>query len=75
MYISLLFGLDNIFFMHPTTFYSYIHQEHGIIGMKENKMALEVIAQLTVPNLMVVSGPLVIVLSANSFFEMLQMVR
>ena len=46
------------------TFYSYIHQVDGIIGVKENEMDLEVIAQLTVLTLMVVSGPLVIVLSA-----------
>lgn len=47
-----------------TTFYSYIHQVDGIIGVKENEMDLEVIAQLTVLTLMVVSGPLVIVLLA-----------
>ena len=47
-----------------TTFYSYIHQVDGIIEVKETQMNLEVIAQLTVLTLTVVSGPLVIVLLA-----------
>jgi len=46
------------------TFYSYIHQVDGIIEVKETQMNLEVIAQLTVLTLTVVSGPLVIVLLA-----------
>ena len=46
--------------LNKTKFDSYVHQVDGIIGVKENQMDLEVIAQLTVLTLMVVSGPLVI---------------
>jgi hypothetical protein len=46
--------------LNKTKFYSYVHRVDGIIGVKENQMDLEVIAQLTVLTLMVVSGPLVI---------------
>jgi hypothetical protein len=46
--------------LNKIKFYSYVHRVDGIIGVKENQMDLEVIAQLTVLTLMVISGPLVI---------------
>jgi hypothetical protein len=62
MWSSCSCSLNIIFVCHwsfiklKRTFYSYIHQVDGIIEVKETQMDLEVIAQLTVLTLMVVSA-------------------